>query len=690
MNQNGTWDAGEPGMAGWRVYLDMSNTGQFDPQSDPSTVTGSDGSYIFANLTPGTYHVRFVSSDLSDGTFSVMKSPAGGEWTVTAALGHVVSGTAGQAGSPNFGMFNYSPFIRPADNIFAQIDQNHDGSINAGETSLSQFQSLLPWQTFSVTNSTSAAFTINNIDESQITAPGDGVAGSQLLRILEKQAPSGTWAPLQLPISVSPDNSAEFLVFFDPAIRDNSGNVLEQFPDWYGSAAKNCPPYTFGPNDHLTVVTSNPAISVRVNLVGGSTYDSDIFYDGAVDNLDFTRLNSLLDEGYPVLTNSRLFTSTADINVRYANGAMPSNWPEIGLGDFAPLNVEYNSARGPFLDLDPGNTSGRRGGDYVANFAVAATPSPVPIVGPGASFANFSALSLSSLTVTITNLADNSKGAANEVLAADTSGTSIVQSYNSATGVLTLSGTDTVDDYNQVLRTITYVDNAADPNFTPRIISFSSIGDGSSFARFLNGTNAGAETAGNTAATTVYLVTSGNSSSVSGASASHIPASPPATNSARPMAAVVAPAAPTSRPAATIAPVAVATNAVSAKSVSAAAVSATKPAASTVRTVASAVIGPFAGAAMTLGPTAAPSLTGPPAAPKKVSNAVAQTASLAADSVPAQAGPAKASLSAATSSAHDNVLAALAWGWQGNNGQKGAGNKPLVGPLALRLTMAGF
>ena len=63
------------------------------------------------------------------------------------------------------------------------------------------------------------------------------------------------------------------------------------------------------------------------------------------------------------------------------------------------------------------------------------------------------------------------------------SGTSIAASYNTATGVLTLSGSDTLAHYQQVLDNVTYSSTAADPTgagtkFT-RTISWSASDSGS-------------------------------------------------------------------------------------------------------------------------------------------------------------------------------------------------------------------
>ena len=59
LNGDGVQDAGEPGLAGVLVYLDVNNTGSL-VGSDPSTVTNSSGQYRFDGLAAGTYVVREV------------------------------------------------------------------------------------------------------------------------------------------------------------------------------------------------------------------------------------------------------------------------------------------------------------------------------------------------------------------------------------------------------------------------------------------------------------------------------------------------------------------------------------------------------------------------------------------------------------------------------------------------------
>ena len=59
-----------------------------------------------------------------------------------------------------------------------------------------------------------------------------------------------------------------------------------------------------------------------------------------------------------------------------------------------------------------------------------------------------------------------------DVLEATTTGTSITAAFNSATGVLTLSGADTLAKYQQVLRTVTYRNTSENPSTATRTVSF--------------------------------------------------------------------------------------------------------------------------------------------------------------------------------------------------------------------------
>ena len=93
--------------------------------------------------------------------------------------------------------------------------------------------------------------------------------------------------------------------------------------------------------------------------------------------------------------------------------------------------------------------------------------SPISIVGTSGGFAadisDTDSTTLASATITLANVQDGTS----ELLAADTSGTGISAQYNANSNTLTLNGTDTLANYEQVLRSLTYENTAA--TLTPAI-----------------------------------------------------------------------------------------------------------------------------------------------------------------------------------------------------------------------------
>ncbi|QDV42402.1 hypothetical protein Enr13x_22470 [Stieleria neptunia] len=149
-------------------------------------------------------------------------------------------------------------------------------------------------------------------------------------------------------------------------------------------------------------------------------------------------------------------TTTRVIQFVANDGAANSNIATASVSITATNNA-------PTLDLDANDSSGTSGTGFQASF----------VEGGGAvrisdfSDANLNdadSASLTSLTATLTNPSDGSS----ESLSADTSGTSITASY--AGGTLTLSGTDSVANYQQVLRSIRYLNTSVAPNTTARVI----------------------------------------------------------------------------------------------------------------------------------------------------------------------------------------------------------------------------
>ncbi|MGH7193712.1 MAG: peptidylprolyl isomerase, partial [Candidatus Saccharimonadales bacterium] len=109
-NANGQLDAGEPPLAGRRVFVDVDGTGTLD-SNNPSTTTDANGHFSFTGITPGTYTVREVVP--SSGTLTTAVQ------TVTVAADQTASGV----------IFGERPSILGA--VF--IDANGNGHFDAGE-----------------------------------------------------------------------------------------------------------------------------------------------------------------------------------------------------------------------------------------------------------------------------------------------------------------------------------------------------------------------------------------------------------------------------------------------------------------------------------------------------------------------------------------------------------------------------
>ncbi|UCI06125.1 beta strand repeat-containing protein [Mesorhizobium sp. B1-1-8] len=82
LNADHVWEAGEPALSGWTIYLDANNNNQLDA-GEPFAVTDANGYYKFT-VTPGTYTIREVPQA---GWSQDAPNNAQGEYTVTLAAG---------------------------------------------------------------------------------------------------------------------------------------------------------------------------------------------------------------------------------------------------------------------------------------------------------------------------------------------------------------------------------------------------------------------------------------------------------------------------------------------------------------------------------------------------------------------------------------------------------------------------
>jgi hypothetical protein len=114
LDADGTWDTGEPGLAGWTIHLVGG------PHSlDVTGMTGGDGRYTFANLEPGSY--------------TVSELPQSG-WAQTWPAGsgsHAVTLTDQSAGGVDFGNTQLACL-----GDYVWLDQNRNGIQDANESGI--------------------------------------------------------------------------------------------------------------------------------------------------------------------------------------------------------------------------------------------------------------------------------------------------------------------------------------------------------------------------------------------------------------------------------------------------------------------------------------------------------------------------------------------------------------------------
>src|SRR5207302_6240327 len=119
LNANGVRDGGEPGLAGWSVYVDYNDDGSLDA-GEPSAVTAADGSYSIPDVRAGTFRVREVPQ--AGWTCS---EPSPCYYTQSFAAGTDASGK-------DFGAWRAASV---AGTVFGDTDQN--GARGPGENGLS-------------------------------------------------------------------------------------------------------------------------------------------------------------------------------------------------------------------------------------------------------------------------------------------------------------------------------------------------------------------------------------------------------------------------------------------------------------------------------------------------------------------------------------------------------------------------
>ncbi|MCA8836461.1 MAG: hypothetical protein K8963_01220, partial [Proteobacteria bacterium] len=217
---------------------------------------------------------------------------------------------------------------------------------------------------------------------------------------------------------------------------------------------------------------SNLNVVGTFNSTASTTYRLEFFASTTADGTGYGEAERYL--GFATVTTdgsgNATFNTTLAATVGLGEFVTATATVDLGGGNYGSTSeFAANMAAGnpiPFIDLDADDSSGAGVTNFVNSFTE--DGGPVTLADSDATLTDLDSANLTSLTVTITNLQDGVL----ELLAADTTGTSITASYDSGTGVLTLSGSDTVANYEQVLRTVTYDNTSDSPTTSTRVIQF--------------------------------------------------------------------------------------------------------------------------------------------------------------------------------------------------------------------------
>ncbi len=265
------------------------------------------------------------------------------------------------------------------------------------------------------------------------------------------------------------DPSQHGLIRFDNLFGSGGGQIA------YGSTITNASlsVYVTG-TDNLDAVTVHRMFSAWTEA---STWNS-LTNGVQANNVEASAsISYTIDAGVGGWVTITGLTSTVQA---WSDGATNNGWALLGDGadnwtfhssEFATvslrpyLTVAFSAPQSADIDLDANNSSGTTGSGHTRTWTE--NGGALTIADSDATISDIDSSNLQSMTVSISNLQDGTA----ELLAANTSGTSITASYNSSTGVLTLSGTDTVANYQQVLRTVTYNNTSESPSTTARFIT---------------------------------------------------------------------------------------------------------------------------------------------------------------------------------------------------------------------------
>ncbi len=439
-------------------------TGSYDSGTGVLSLTGS---ALVADYQMALRSITFSSASDNPTNFG---ADTGRTITWTANDGALNSAPA--SSTVNVTAVNDAPILL-AGAAVGYTEQGTAAVLDSGLTLSDADNTTLAGATVSITSGLFAGDTLNFTNQNGISGSYDG--GTGVLTLSGTSSVANYQAALRsITFSSASDNPTNFG-------SDTGRTITWQANDGALNSTTATSTVTITAVDDAPVVTAGATVSftaqgLAIVLASGVTVsdaDSTTLSSGTVsiggfvagDTLNFTNQNGISGSyesgtGLLSLTGS---ASVADYQAALSSISFSTSGADITVGGSDRIRtLSWH------VTDNEGAVSGAATSAVTVNDPPVLTPSgaastfhaggaPVPLDG-GLTVINREASQLIGATVSITG-----NFLAGDTLAASTAGTNITAVYDNVTGVLTLSGADTIAHYGAVLEGVTYSSSAADP-----------------------------------------------------------------------------------------------------------------------------------------------------------------------------------------------------------------------------------
>ncbi|MEH2284126.1 MAG: cadherin-like domain-containing protein, partial [Nostoc sp.] len=272
--------------------------------------------------------------------------------------------------------------------------------------------------------------------------------------------------------TVAMDASGDFVISWQSLVQDGFGyGIYARRYNSSGVAQGN----EFRVNSTTIADQNNPTVAMDANgdfVISWTSYGQ----DGDNNGIYAQRYNSSgVAQGDEFQVNNTTISSQQNPTVAIAkDGDFVISWQSLGQdGDKNGIYAQLKNNSGVPPTITSGSVS-----------ALAYTENATTAIDSGITVSDADSLNLASATISIT-----SGFISDQDTLTFTNQNGITGSYNTITGVLTLTGSSSVANYQTALSSITYTNSSDNPNLTPRSVSFI-VNDGSNdstaFTRNIN------------------------------------------------------------------------------------------------------------------------------------------------------------------------------------------------------------